>query len=279
MTEPIRMGGAVLVKDVFAEILTIQRHYRDRIAKELPGPEPAEMPKSYILESETFPFSPQIFREICLRLAPLLAKDNPQLDFVPLLSRLDDEVLDSLAQALQCSPEQDLVQALDQTIKEVRVYRLSNLDREGLHMLLLAAFVPFYTAYASHFGAMHDNWQRGWCPVCGQYPVNGYNRPGDGRRVLGCWMCETQWTHARLQCTVCSASFQEEVKYLVPTGGDRTRRIQVCEECGHYLKISDYTQASADCDLAVENAATVQLDILAQRRGYRPASRPLRPSQ
>lgn len=273
--EPKTLGSEIC--SINSHLLQVQRHYRDIIARELPASISTELPGTYILESENLPFCPQIFREVCLRLAPQLSRQNPEADFVPLLSRLDDAKLSQLATAMQNAPEQDLPLALELAIREVRIDKLFTSNLEALHMLFLAAFVPFFSAFAQQQSEMSlERWQKGWCPVCGQYPVNGYNRPGDGRRVLGCWMCETQWTYSRMGCPVCSSLSQDGQLLLTPLGGDGTRRIQVCEDCGHYLKVTDCTEASGECDLVLENAATVHLDVLAQRKGYRPASQPQR---
>ena len=269
-----------VIRDVHAHLLAVQRSYRDRIIQELPIQVNVVLPETYILETETLPFSPQLFREICLRIAPLLTEQKPEADFVPLLSGLKDEVLLELTEAVQHSPELDLPRALEMAVEEARLYGCNAMAPEELCMLLLAAFVPFYTAYASkQQSASLANWQKGWCPVCGQHPVNGFNRPGDGRRILGCWLCDTQWTYSRTLCPVCGNQGQDGLLLLTPLGGDGRRRIQACEDCGHYLKITDCTEASGECDLQVENSATVNLDILAQRKGYRPASHPQRLKQ
>ncbi|MGI6366407.1 MAG: formate dehydrogenase accessory protein FdhE [Bacillota bacterium] len=271
--EPKAMTQVII--DVHANLLTVQRSYRDRILQSLPAPVSAELPDTYILETEPLPFSPHIFREVCLRIAPLLAEQNPQADYVPVLSGLTDEVLQQLARAVQHAPEQDLPLALEMAVREVGLHKFHSLEPEALHMLLLAAFIPFFSAFARAQSALDmERWQKGWCPVCGQFPINGYNRPGDGRRILGCWLCETQWPYSRTACPVCGCDSREGLLLLTPLGGDRTRRLQVCEECGHYLKITDCTEASDACDLQAENSATVNLDILAQRKGYRPASHP-----
>lgn len=275
MSAEPRPQDAEYLNEVNAQLLCVQRSYRDRIILELPASLCQGLPDTYVLECHRLPFSPLIFREVCLRLAPLLTENNPQADFVPLLSKLDDATLEKLAEELQHAPEQDLPQALNLAVQEVRLHKLSPLDFDALHSLLLAAFVPFFSAYAKQQNHLElGNWQKGWCPICGQYPINGLNRSGDGRRVFGCWMCETQWSFARLTCPVCSSRRQEGQMVLTALG-DLTRRIQVCEDCGHYLKITDCTQAEEDCDLQLENAATIYLDILAQRKGYRPASHPL----
>lgn len=269
-----RPQGAEYLNEISAQLLSVQRSYRDRIIRELSGPVCQGLSDSYLLECQELPFSPTIFREVCLRLAPLLSENSPQADFVPLLSQMDDVTLEKLAVELQHAPEQDLPKALHLAVQEVRLHKLSSLDYEALHSLLLAAFVPFFSAYAKSLDLDTDGWQHGWCPVCGQYPINGFNRSGDGRRILGCWMCETQWSFTRGICPVCSSRSQDGQRVLTPMGENRTRRIQVCEDCGHYLKITDCTEASEECDLQAENSATVHLDILAQRKGYRPASHP-----
>lgn len=266
-----------VISDVHTHLLAVQRSYRDRIIQELPINVSSVLPETYILESETIPFSPRIFREICLRIAPLLVEQNPGADFVPLLSEMQDDVLLQLAQAVQHSLEQDWPLALEMAIQEMRLHCCAGLDQQALHMLLLAAFVPFYAAFAKMQSELDlDNWQKGWCPICGQHPVNGHNRSGDGRRILGCWLCGTQWLYSRSICPVCGCQARDGLLLLTPLGGDGRRRIQACEECRHYLKITDCTEASGDCDLQQENSATVNLDILAQRKGYRPASHPQR---
>ncbi|HPZ91416.1 MAG TPA: formate dehydrogenase accessory protein FdhE [Bacillota bacterium] len=272
----MRAETQILSGDVVSinlRILEIQRRYRDVIARELPAPVCAQLPATYILETVTLPFAPHLFREICLRLIPLLQESNPEADYVPLLSRLDDEILWQLAGAVQHSPEPDLAMALDLAVREVRIDKLPVPEADALRMLFLAALMPFFSAFArQQTGIDLSRWQQGWCPVCGQYPVNGFNRPQDGRRILGCWLCETQWAYTRFTCPVCGCRGKDGQLLLVPRGGDRRRRIQVCEECRHYLKITDCTQAGSGCDLQLENSATIHLDVLAQRQGYRPAS-------
>lgn len=256
------------------QILDVQRYYRDIVIAELPLTRKTWDIQNYILECERILFSPRLFREICIRLASLMTSHIPETDFISLIFNLEDSTLEALATTVQCCLEPDLVEAMGITVRELRLHKLCPLDPSVLAGFFLAAIVPFYTAYAHQQAPKEEEWQRGWCPVCGQYPVNGYNRPGDGRRILGCWMCETEWIHSRLTCPICNSS--QEGQLMLFLEGDSNRRIQVCDTCGYYLKITDCTQAQTGCDLQLENAATVFLDILAQRKGYRPASHPQR---
>lgn len=263
------------IMPLLTQILELQRLFRDKVCRELPVPARKTRINNYILECEKILFSPRLFREICLRLATLLAGHNPGTDFLPLIRNLEDSTLEAVAVTVQNSLEPDLVLAMEISVRELRLHKLTPQDPQALAGFFLAALVPFYTAFARQQMLKPEDWQRGWCPVCGQYPVNGYNRPGDGRRILGCWMCETEWAYSRMSCPVCSSSRQDG-QLLLTLAGDCSRRIQVCDDCGYYLKITDCTQAAAGCDLQLENAATVFWDILAQRKGYRPASHPHR---
>lgn len=256
------------------QLLRIQHQYRDRIEKELPVVAVERVAGNYILESERFPFSPVLFREILLHLAPLLREYSSQpVDFVPLLSRLDDDLLNQLANAVQSSPEQDFPNALAMAVREVRLHRKANLPEDVLELLLQTSFVPFFSAFSRQQN-IPSKWQRGWCPVCGQFPINGCNIAEDNRRVLGCWLCEANWSYMRLACPVCSCLDAGKLKLLAVTE-QRNHRLQICGECNHYLKITDNWPQDKPFDPMGENAATAYLDILAQQQGFRPASRAL----
>lgn len=267
---PVPSPQGEKIQEVHAQLLEIQRDYRKKLIREMPVQPQSCSRNGYILEKVRLPFSPTLFRELSLRIAPLLA-EQCQEDFVPLLAKLGDKALENLARTVQYSLEQDFPQALEMAITEVRLHKLSPLGLDSLHQLLLTSFVPFFSAFAHQQDLNPDTWKQGWCPVCGQFPISGYNRCGDGRRMLGCWLCDTQWSFPRLECPVCGNQHQEKLLQLTPLG-DKIHRIQVCEDCGHYLKITDCTASKECCDLHLENAATVHLDVLAQRRGYRPAS-------
>lgn len=262
------------IMPLLRQILDVQREFRDIVIAELPLPKKTGAIQSYILECERILFSPRLFREICIRLASLMASHNRETDFISLIFSLEDSTLEALATTVQSCLEPDLVAAMEIAVRELRLHKLSPLEPSLLAEFFLAAIVPFYTAYALQQAPVGENWYRGWCPVCGQYPVNGYNRPEDGRRILGCWMCETEWSFSRLTCPICSSN--QEGQLMLFLEEDPRRRLQVCDDCGYYVKITDCTQAQAGCDLQLENAETVFLDILAQRKGYRPASHPHR---
>ncbi|MTI95132.1 MAG: formate dehydrogenase accessory protein FdhE [Firmicutes bacterium] len=259
------------VEPRFRQILAVQRRYQEKIRADLPVEPMERLGGNYALECEKLPLSALRFREVLLHLAPVIA-EMTGIDYAPLLSRLDDQVLEQMFNSLADCPEQDVTGALELTVREVRLDKISGIKPEVLVPLLQAAIVPFYTSFASQQNQkLFERWQMGWCPVCGQFPVNGSNRPGDGRRVLGCWLCETRWIFPRLVCPVCSNHDSGKIHTLT-LAEDKNHRVQLCSECNHYLKITDCQGRPEDCDLMLENLSTMHLDVLAQQDGFRPAS-------
>jgi hypothetical protein len=109
------------------------------------------------------------------------------------------------------------------------------------------------------------------CPFCGQYPDMAVIGGGDeGKRFLHCSLCGLRWTFKRLACAVCGTEDASKLEYL-STEEDTRYRIDVCHECGGYIKtlrLDKFEEPEAR-DLAVENVITAGLDGAALREGYR----------
>lgn len=109
------------------------------------------------------------------------------------------------------------------------------------------------------------------CPFCGQYPDMAVIGGGDeGKRHLHCSLCGLRWTFKRLACAVCGTEDSSKLEYL-SMEGDTRYRIDVCHECGGYVKTVrlDKFEDMEARDLAVENVITAGLDGAAMREGYR----------
>jgi FdhE protein len=59
----------------------------------------------------------------------------------------------------------------------------------------------------------------------------------------------------------------------VPEGDEQTRRVDVCESCKGYVKTFATLQAQPLRSLAMLDLATLELDVMAQDRGYTRPSR------
>lgn len=107
------------------------------------------------------------------------------------------------------------------------------------------------------------------CPACGSPPGIARLRRADGRRVLTCGLCGTEWEGERLACAYCGTREHERLGMLRLADGD-ARWIETCEVCRGYIKTVDERKLADDEAVlaVVEEAATLHLDLLAEREGY-----------
>ena len=119
-----------------------------------------------------------------------------------------------------------------------------------------------------------EDWLKGNCPVCGSHPAIERLRRDDGRRMLRCSFCSTEWYFKRIMCPFCGNEEQGSLRYFfVEEGGPVDKpgfRVDVCDKCRSYIKTLDERKLpeSEKPDLYLENLRTLYLDVLAQRDGY-----------
>ena len=111
-------------------------------------------------------------------------------------------------------------------------------------------------------------WLRGRCPVCGREPLMGKLEQEAGKRLLGCHLCRTEWVYKRLECPFCGNSDQEKLRFFYDEANP-VYRVEVCDRCKTYLKTVDTRERAKKVILFIENLATVDLDLVAKREGFR----------
>jgi FdhE protein len=114
-----------------------------------------------------------------------------------------------------------------------------------------------------------ERWGHGHCPTCGALPPCAQLAPGESARVrfLSCGCCGTRWRYRRIGCPFCGTEAQERLAIL-EVEGEAELRIDVCNECGGYLKT--YT-GEGDEELFLADWPTLHLDVLALQRGFQRA--------
>ena len=150
---------------------------------------------------------------------------------------------------------------------------------EGDLLLALAGLVlqPFMARFARAVGRLAplNLWRKNQCPVCGAAPDLCRIDP-DNIRHLHCPQCDTQWEHHRLACAVCDSDDVKQVNILTLAELEPWR-VEVCDHCGGYIKTLDQRHgghlAMPRIDLYLEDARTLQLDLLAEQEGYRRGGR------
>jgi len=117
------------------------------------------------------------------------------------------------------------------------------------------------------------------CPCCGSRPLASVVRSsGDllGQRYLQCSLCGLQWHMVRIKCTQClsgaSISFQSLQQAADEPDSEAASRsnaqAEVCESCGHYLKIF-HADRDPHVDCLADDLATLTLDMLVSEAGHR----------
>jgi FdhE protein len=109
-----------------------------------------------------------------------------------------------------------------------------------------------------------DNWTRGYCPLCGSWPVLVEDL--GGRRTRRCSFCAAGWSGDDLACLYCSAvgsTFE-----TVTIDHDRPARVvQTCGACHGYMKVVPSEASLPFPLLALADLESMDLDVAAMQRG------------
>lgn len=146
-----------------------------------------------------------------------------------------------------------------------------------LETLASLALQPFMACYAAALteAAPLGLWRQNSCPVCGS-AADVCRIDPDNMRFLHCPTCDTQWEHHRLSCPTCNTDDVKKVS-LLTLEDLKPWRVEVCDACGGYIKTLDQRHggllARPKVDLFLEDARTLQLDVLAEEQGYRRGGR------
>jgi len=118
-----------------------------------------------------------------------------------------------------------------------------------------------------------ESWMRGSCPVCGSLPCLSLLKEDVGKRYLLCSHCGYQWRIDRMICPYCNNRDHESLQFFYAEE-EKTHRVDLCEKCHQYIKTIDL-RTIGETDFLLEDLATLHLDIVASKRGYkRPVPNP-----
>jgi FdhE protein len=127
-------------------------------------------------------------------------------------------------------------------------------------------------------------WRRGYCPVCGGWPIVGELDGDADVQVLRCGACGSGWDAQRQACPYCGNDDLRQLRTPSAAGEDRVR-IAACDRCNGYLEVGnavDPTLPELPPELplelppelppellALDDVASGHLDRLAAEAGYR----------
>jgi FdhE protein len=142
------------------------------------------------------------------------------------------------------------------------------LDVRVLTFLVQSSIRPSIEAGREQLLGMVDreSWRKTVCPVCGSLPALSLLRGEGGMRYSLCSYCGCEWRVDRLSCSVCGNKEQSSLQYFYGEG-EEALRIDLCDACHHYIKTIDH-RCLEGSDAALEDLATLHLDVLAVQKGY-----------
>lgn len=117
-------------------------------------------------------------------------------------------------------------------------------------------------------------WTRGWCPVCGGWPAVAELRGLERTRVLRCGRCATGWELPVLVCPFCEERDHARHLSFAPEGEENRRRVDACRSCRGYVKALTTLAPLAAWAVPLEDLATIELDLVAEDRGFARPDRP-----
>jgi FdhE protein len=143
------------------------------------------------------------------------------------------------------------------------------IDGELLCTLLRFSLFPALEQLAAQLAPLRRlaAWQPGYCPTCGSWPLLSEYRGLDQARFLRCGLCATEWSLDRLLCPFCGCRDHQQLGYL-HIEGDQQKRAATCTQCRCYNKTLATLVPIPAIELAVDDLATIHLDIIALEHGY-----------
>ncbi len=141
----------------------------------------------------------------------------------------------------------------------------------ALDFLVTSALWPGLNLAAELLGPrLPENlpYERGNCPLCGSLPYISHLSGKEGQRFGVCSFCGFTHRVRRIGCTACGETASDKLKQFRVAEYPGVR-VDVCETCQMYVKTLDYRELDKGLMPALDDMATVALDVLAQSHGYR----------
>ncbi len=111
------------------------------------------------------------------------------------------------------------------------------------------------------------HWFKGYCPICGSWPMVSSLRGKEGRRWLTCSFCGHEWPYIRIACPFCENDNHETLEHFYSE--DRpSETAEVCRQCKRYIVGIDLRDRENEVLMETASLGLVYLDILAQQKGF-----------
>lgn len=113
------------------------------------------------------------------------------------------------------------------------------------------------------------DWQKGYCPICGEFPSIALIEEEGGKRFLHCSSCGQDWHFTRISCPYCEKEERKDMEYFYVENKTQESAF-VCDKCKKYL-ITLYRAGKVFArDMDVSALSLIHMDMIMQGKGYEP---------
>jgi formate dehydrogenase maturation protein FdhE len=221
-------------------------------------------PRTPALEAKTVRFDGELLAALCDALCEAVTRSGRDAGDVPRLAAAVKEepgLLGELVRGAAFGPDQEFLESLS-----------SRLDTSTDALLFVGRVLaaPFVAVAARRAGetSAPAAGAAGRCGVCGSPPALAMLAGEEGKRTLFCSLCGRSYAFKRLACPHCGNDETGTLGFVRPSESD-PRWIETCDKCKRYIKTIDTRKLPDRYPLIpiVEEAATLHLDLLAEREG------------
>jgi len=112
-------------------------------------------------------------------------------------------------------------------------------------------------------------WEKGYCPICGEFPSVALIEEEGGKRFLHCSACGYYWRFTRISCPYCEKEERKDMEYFY-VENKKQEAAFVCDKCKKYL-VTLYRAGKVFArDMDVSAISLIHMDIIMQGKGYEP---------
>jgi len=113
------------------------------------------------------------------------------------------------------------------------------------------------------------DWNKGYCPVCGEFPSIALIEEEGGKRFLHCSSCGQDWRFTRVSCPYCEKEERKDMEYFY-VESKKQEAAFVCDQCKKYI-VTLYRVGNVFVrDMDVSAISLIHMDMLMQQKGYEP---------
>jgi FdhE protein len=112
-------------------------------------------------------------------------------------------------------------------------------------------------------------WEKGYCPICGEFPSIALIEEEGGKRFLHCTSCGQDWRFTRVVCPYCEKEAQTGMDYFYVENKTQESAF-VCDKCKKYLVTLYRAGRLFARDMDISAISLVHLDMIMQDKGYEP---------